>query len=174
MKLFLGCMVAVFTALASVQAQTSAVAAVDAAAVVVGETNAPAGSTTQTVAVAAVEIPEAAPEWIGYVRVLRDDQLAVRAIRLVVGDKLMAVDLNDKALELAKTPKTVKVLVKGALEMRDDRPWLVVSEFKEAPEVASVPPLPPVVPALTNAPEVPVNTNAPAGPASTNASPETK
>lgn len=76
------------------------------------------------------------PEWVGFVRVLKDEKGEIRAVRLVAGDKLIAVDLNEKGRELAKLPKSRKVLVKGNLEDRDGRVWLVVTDIADASEAA--------------------------------------
>ena len=133
-------------------------------------TNAVAASATQ--AVAAVEAPAlpaapAAPEeWTGYVRVLTGSQGDVRAARLVTGDKLIAVDLNEKGRDLAKTPKTCRVLVKGFLEQRQGRSWLVVSDFQNAPDAP-----PPAPAASTNAPPAAATAPDAPPPASSNAVP---
>lgn len=110
-------------------------------------------------AAAAASMPDPAAEgWTGYVRVLKDAKGDASAVRLVTGDKLLAVELNDKARELAKTPKTTKVVVTGSLNERDGRSWLTVGDFKEAVELA--PPPEPAPAASTNEPAA--STNAPA------------
>jgi hypothetical protein len=124
-----------------------------------GSTNAPApAADTQAVAAASAPVTASAPAasegWVGFVRVLKDPKGDVRAVRLVTGDSLLAVDMNEKGLELGKTPKTRKMLVMGALEERDGRSWLVVSEFKTAPETVPAPvPAPAQAPAPAPAPE---------------------
>jgi hypothetical protein len=168
MKHFWVGMAVACAAWASVEAQAPAEAATNAAAVAVS-TNVPAGGTNQAMTLGTAMIPEAAQEWVGYVRVLRGGQGEVRAVRLVSDDKLVAVDMNAKAQELAAVPKTRKMLVKGTLDVRDGRAWLVVSEFKDAPDLpaAALEPIPPPA-AATNTPPVAVTNTAPAA-VSTNA-----
>ncbi len=139
------------------------------------DTNAPAPAAS-TQAVAAASVPAAEPEgWTGFVRVLKDDKGEPRAIRLVAGERLLAVELNEKAREMARSPKTQKLLVSGSLNERDGRDWLVVTDFKNAPDVA--PAAPPPAPAASTqtvaAASAPEGTNAPAAPppAATNAPP---
>ncbi len=156
MKKIFGSMVVVCAAWSWVAAQAPAAAITPAAGVV---TNAPAAEI----------LSAATPEWTGFVRVLRDNKGDVQAVRLVVGEKLVAVEVNEKARELAATPKTRKVCVNGSIERRDGRDWLIVSAFKDAPE--SLPPAPvpepvAVTPAplagATNAASTTGATNAPA------------
>lgn len=138
------------------------------------DTNAPAPAAS-TQAVAAASVPAAEPEgWTGFVRVLKDDKGEPRAIRLVAGERLLAVELNEKAREMARSPKTQKLLVSGSLNERDGRDWLVVTDFKNAPDVALAAPPPPAPAASTQtvaAASAPEGANAPAAPppAATNA-----
>ncbi|MFO7534284.1 MAG: hypothetical protein R6X19_01130 [Kiritimatiellia bacterium] len=93
----------------------------------------PAATGTVT---AASEVRPLGPEWpwTGYVRVMMNASGEVQAIRLVAGDKLLAVETDAKGRELAKAPKTRKVRVKGLLEERDGRSWLRVADFQDAPD----------------------------------------
>jgi hypothetical protein len=170
MKTFYGILVLVGVAGLTSWAQLPAAAPSTNAPPAVAGTNAPAD--TQMTA----DVSAFVPEWVGFVRVLKGDKGEVRAVRLVAGDKLIAVELNEKGAELAKVPRTRKVLVKGSMEDRDGRACLVVTDFKDAPEglvpgVAIQPD--PVAPA--SAVEAPSTNSAPAStnaaPVSTNAAP---
>jgi hypothetical protein len=133
-------------------------------AVLAQDTNAPAAAAaTQVVAAAAATAPES---WTGFVRTLKDPKGDLRAVKLVADDRLLAVDLTPKGRELGQMPKTLKLQVSGSLEERDGRPWLIVTDFKEAPAVAPEPaptPVPEAAAPSTNAPAAaPASTNAPA------------
>ncbi len=107
------------------------------------------------------DVAESPPpsEWIGYVRVLRGEQGEARAVRLVADDKLFAVELDEKGTAMAATPKTRKLLVKGELVTRDNRPWLVVSDFQDAPDKPADVAVPAPPPVATNTPPAAANTN---------------
>ena len=72
-------------------------------------------------------------EWVGTVRVLRGEAGDVRAVRLITGDKLMAVELNETGVAMAGSPRDRRLAIRGELEVRDGRSWLVASEFRDAP-----------------------------------------
>lgn len=167
----------------AVQPAKEAVPAVQAAtnAPIDAATNAPApeaAAPTGTVSTA-IDVPPP-PEWpwTGYVRTMRDAAGEVQAIRLVAGDKLLAVETDSKGHALAlATPKNRKVRVKGSLQERDGRSWLTVTDFQEAPEIeapgqAPNPPAVPVAPAAGTNDTAAAGTNAASmNAASTNAVP---
>jgi len=114
-------------------------------------------------------VPEAVPSLVGFVRVLRDAEGELRAAKLVAGDRLYAIELDEKGTKLAKIGKTVRVAVTGDVKTREGRGWITVEKFEPVPEAVAAPP--PPSPPPPSAP--PADTSAPPAEAEAEPAPAT-